>query len=148
MNLILPRYDLNYDDFIKYLVNEGIDPDRVNFYEQLPLGSKPSAYARVVSEKKYSDAYKEKARAEVESICKIVYQHLLSTPDNKGLCTQVSDILSSFLDKAGYWNYKVTGSLIIDFPKENGLPRKSLLGYPAIREGIIPLNWREHLWEG
>lgn len=75
-------------------------------------------YARFVQENIYSEQYLEKARREIPIIVDSLYNEL-ALDERKGACVDIANILSKILEKEGYWNFLIKGSLTIQFPKKS-----------------------------
>lgn len=77
-------------------------------------------YARFVQEKTYSYEYLDKARKVIPLIAKELHKELLKN-GRKGACINLSMVLSRILEREGFWNYIVKGSLTISFPNGSGI---------------------------
>lgn len=85
-------------------------------------------YAKYVVSKDYTPEYLDKARKEIPKICEILFKELY-TDGRLGACIDASMVLSRILEKEGYWNYIVKGSLAIDFPPELNIETKYFWTY-------------------
>ena len=80
-------------------------------------------YASYVQLKNYSAEYLNCARTEIPCICEVLYQELASD-GRLGACIDASMVLSRILEKEGFWNYVVKGSLTIEFPPQLNIETK------------------------
>lgn len=76
-------------------------------------------YARFVQRRTYDEAYLSKARREIPVIAKLFREELVKT-GRLGACVDASQALSRILEREGYWNYCVNGSLVVRFPATSG----------------------------
>ncbi|PKG86491.1 hypothetical protein CXF85_01955 [Colwellia sp. 75C3] len=77
-------------------------------------------YARFVQERNYSDEYLDEARKVIPLIVEELHKELLRD-GRQGACVDLSMVLSRILEKEGFWNYIVKGSLTVSFPKQSGI---------------------------
>ena len=77
-------------------------------------------YARFVQEKTYSSEYLDKARKVIPLIANELHEELLRD-GRKGACIDLSMVLSRILEREGFWNYIVKGSLTVSFPNGSGI---------------------------
>lgn len=78
-------------------------------------------YALYVRKKSYSTEYLSKAKSVIHKIVKLFSDEVIK--DGKlGRCVDSSLILSLILEKAGFWNYIVQGSVTIKCPDKYGFP--------------------------
>lgn len=77
-------------------------------------------YARFVQEKIYSEEYLDKARKVIPLIANELYKELLRD-GRQGACIDLSMVLSRILEREGFWNYIVKGSLTVSFPNDSGI---------------------------
>ncbi|MGY3895647.1 hypothetical protein [Aeromonas enterica] len=77
-------------------------------------------YARFVQDKAYSSEYLDKARKVIPLIANELHKELLRD-GRKGACIDLSMVLSRILEREGFWNYIVKGSLTVSFPNGSGI---------------------------
>ena len=77
-------------------------------------------YARFVQEKKYTAEYLDKARKVIPIIANELHKELLRD-GRQGACIDLSMVLSRILEREGFWNYIVKGSLTVSFPNSSGI---------------------------
>jgi hypothetical protein len=99
-----------------------IDYSKIGFYDSPEFkaveNSDPTFlefYAQYVLEKQYSNEYFNKAEIEIPFITKILNEEL-KKDGRLGACFDMSLALCRILEKEGYWNFVVKGSLTIEFP--------------------------------
>lgn len=80
-------------------------------------------YARYVQLRFYSSEYLEKAEREIPIIAHELHMELLRD-GRQGACVDMSGVLSKILEREGYWNFVVKGSLTITFPKSTGIGKR------------------------
>jgi hypothetical protein len=104
-----------------------IDTSKPGFYDEpnfLKLEqSNPdylNNYARFVQEKSYSSEYLDKARKVIPLIADELHKELLRD-GRQGACIDLSMIMSRILEREGFWNYIVKGSLTVSFPNGSGI---------------------------
>lgn len=74
-------------------------------------------YSAYVQLKKYPEAYIKKAATEIPFIAKILHNELVKD-GRLGACVDASIVLSRILEREGFWNHIVKGSLTMKFPPE------------------------------
>jgi hypothetical protein len=72
-------------------------------------------YARFVDVRPYEADYLRRASAEIPVLAETLH-HILVQDGRKGACVDMSGAISRILDREGFWNYSVKGSLTITFP--------------------------------
>lgn len=87
-----------------------------------------SNYARFVQGREYSDEYLLKARQEIEVIARSLYNELLRD-GRQGACVDMAGVLSRILEREGYWNFVIKGSLTIEFPPTSGKSKRYFWTY-------------------
>jgi len=80
-------------------------------------------YARYVQLKSYNDKYIERARKEIPIIVQELYKELLHD-GRQGACVDMSGVLSRILEREGFWNFALKGSLTITFPKGSDIEKR------------------------
>lgn len=107
-----------------------IDTDRAGFYDEPNFLSAERAnpsflenYAAYVELRGYSEEYLVKAKEEIPFIVKLLLNELLSD-GRLGACVDISQVLGRILEREGFWNYQVKGSLTIKFPPEATLKNR------------------------
>lgn len=107
-----------------------IDIKTIGFYDDPNFlrveNSSPSFlenYAAFVQSRIYSEAYIKKAALEIPFIVKILHDELVKD-GRLGACVDASIVISRILEREGFWNYIVKGSLTIKFPPEAKLENR------------------------
>lgn len=102
----------------------GIDTNSPGFYDgssflavERSSSSFLENYAAYVQLREYQEAYIKKATIEIPFIAKIIHEELIKD-GRLGACVDASIVISRILEKEGFWNYLVKGSLTIEFPEE------------------------------
>lgn len=72
-------------------------------------------YAAFVKKKDYASSYLRQAEKEIPFIASLLLDELVKD-GQAGACANISQVLSKILEKEGYWNYAVSGSVVINFP--------------------------------
>ena len=80
-------------------------------------------YARFVQQRSYDGFYLDRARREIPIIANALHRELLSD-GRQGACVDASAALSRILEKEGYWNFVVKGSLTITFASTSRIPNR------------------------
>ena len=78
-------------------------------------------YAQYVQLNSYDEFYLARAQSEIPEIARILYEELVKD-GRTGACVDVSGVLSRILEKEGFWNYTLRGSLTIKAPKHFLIP--------------------------
>jgi len=97
------------------------DPSFIKYEKQNPIFL--NNYARFVQQKRYDRAYLNKARKEIPIIARAIYGELLHD-GRQGACVDTSAVLSRILEREGFWNFCIKGSLTITYPKSSGLQKR------------------------
>jgi hypothetical protein len=99
-------------------------------------------YAEYVRVRNYDSSYQARARAEIPVIVSILFQELMKD-GRLGACVDIGMMLSRVLEREGFWNYIVKGSLTLSFVKATGLVRRYFWSYdPAGTPGFAAA----HAW--
>lgn len=106
----IPVKEPGFCDHEAFLAVEKTNPEYLN------------NYAKFVLRREYDEDYLARARAEIPVIVQSLHQELLAD-GRKGACVDASGVLSRILDRVGYWNFVVKGSLTIDYPKTSAVDR-------------------------
>lgn len=80
-------------------------------------------YAVFVKKKDYDLSYLRKAEKEIPLIASLLLNELVKD-GRVGACVDISQVLSKILEKEGYWNYVVSGSVVINFPPSSRISNK------------------------
>jgi hypothetical protein len=80
-------------------------------------------YARYVQLRPYSNTYLERAKKEIPIIANELHIELLRD-GRQGACVDTSAVLSRILEREGYWNFIVKGSLTITYPKSSRIGKR------------------------
>lgn len=80
-------------------------------------------YAAFVKKKDYDSSYLRQAEKEIPFIANLLLDELVKD-GQVGACANISQVLSKILEKEGYWNYAVSGSVVINFPANSRIPNR------------------------
>jgi len=106
-------------DHQRFLRAEGVDPAFIQ------------KYARYIESQEYDEAYLTRCRREIPEIARIVWEELIAD-GRLGACIDIGMILSRILEREGFWNYMVKGSLTISFPEATGHPRRRFYSWDVV----------------
>lgn len=101
-------------------------------------------YAEYVVARPYTSDYVDRARVEVPVIAELVQKELLAD-GRLGACVDIGMILSRILEREGFWNAMIKGSLTITFPETSGLRRKFFYSFDSLQTGQKPFA-AAHAW--
>lgn len=128
-------------DLESEFAKHGIDFSLIGFYDDPSFlrieHNQPNFlenYAKFVNSRVYSNEYIERACIEVPFISQILHDEIVKD-GRMGACVDVSIVLSRILEREGFWNYIVKGSLTIEFPEELGIANKYFWSVDMIEEG-------------
>lgn len=120
----------SYQDLENHYRQHSIPIDEPGFYDDsnfVQFEQKDvrylETYAAFVAKKEYSDSYLAKARREIPIIVRCMYNELVRD-GRLGACVDICLVLSRILEREGYWNYIVKGSVNINFPEESKIGKK------------------------
>ena len=109
---------------------KGIPVERPGFYDHVNFiemeRRRPqylNNYARYVQLRSYSNEYVERAKKEIPIIANELYMELVRD-GRQGACVDMSGVLSRIMEREGYWNFAVKGSLTITYPKSSGIGKR------------------------
>lgn len=80
-------------------------------------------YARFVSLRAYDSDYLDRARTEIPVVAQALHGELVED-GRQGACVDTSGVLSKALEREGFWNFVVKGSLTMDFPSRSGIGKR------------------------
>lgn len=96
-------------------------------------------YGQFVNERCYSEEYLARARVEIPLIARLLNEELIKD-GRMGACVDMSIGLNRILEREGFWNYPVKGSLTILLPKYAELQNKFFWSYD-LGEFAAPHAW-------
>ena len=115
VNLAQPGF---YDDEA-FIAHEQIDPFFLN------------EYARYVASRPLDEDYCRAARRDITVIADVLNAELVSD-GRLGACIDVGMMFSRILEREGYWNFQVNGSLTIEFPEHSHIPPKYFWSFDIV----------------
>nr|WP_281719610.1 hypothetical protein [Nitrosomonas nitrosa] len=143
------KYQKSLIDLEREFVKRGIDFASIGFYDNPTFLKIERAqpdflanYANYVNKRAYSPEYLQRAQKEIPFIAEILHSELV-TDGRLGACVDASIGLSRILEKEGFWNYIVKGSLTIEFPTKLGIANKHFWSVDVLGENEIAAA---HAW--
>jgi hypothetical protein len=143
------KYQKSLTDLEQEFKKNSIDFSSVGFYDNPSFlkieRTQPdflANYANYVNKRAYSAEYIQKAQKEILFIAEILHGELV-TDGRMGACVDVSIALSRILEKEGFWNYIVKGSLTIEFSNNLGIANKHFWSVDVLSEREIAAA---HAW--
>ena len=120
---------INFNSSIKNIIKDfnlkNINISEVGFYDdcnffkvEMKNPTYCLNYAKYVKDREYSEEYLKKARKKIPIIVDELHKELVKD-GTFGACRNSSMILSRILEKEGFWNYIVNGSLSIFYPNKS-----------------------------
>ena len=113
----------------------GIPTDAPGFYDHPSFQAREASetdflncYAAFVRQGEYAGSYLDVARTTIKTVCEVL-QDELAKDGRLGACIDISMVLSRILDRYGIWNYIIKGALVLDFPRQSGIPTLYLWPY-------------------
>lgn len=91
-------------------------------------------YARFVDTRAFSSEYLALAKVEIPLIASICHQELVAD-GRLGACIDIGMILSRILEREGFWNYQVKGSMTVKFPQTSGIGNRYFWSYDVLPLG-------------
>lgn len=120
----------SFESIEKDFKRKGIPVDQPGFYDHPKFieieRRRPeylNNYARYVQLRRYSNEYLEKAKQEIPVVANELYKELVRD-GRQGACVDMSGVLSRVLEREGYWNFSIKGSLTITYPKSSGIDKR------------------------
>ena len=120
----------SFETIEKDFKRKGIAVDQPGFYDHANFieveRRRPeylNNYARYVQLRSYSSEYLERAAKEIPIITNELYMELVHD-GRQGACVDMSGVISRILEREGYWNFAVKGSLTITYPKSSGIGKR------------------------
>jgi hypothetical protein len=143
------KYQKSLVDLEREFVKSSIDFSSIGFYDDPSFLKIERAqpdflanYANYVNKRAYPPEYIQRAQIEIPFIAEILYRELV-TDGRMGACVDASIALSRILEKEGFWNYIVKGSLTIEFPTKLGIANKHFWSVDVLGERKIAAA---HAW--
>jgi hypothetical protein len=123
----MAHFSSSIEKIISDFKKNNIDTSKPGFYDEPNFlkveQSNPeylNNYARFVQETCYSSEYLDEARKVIPLIVNELHKELLRD-GRRGACIDLSMVLSRILEREGFWNYIVKGSLTVSFPNNSGI---------------------------
>jgi hypothetical protein len=124
----------SYDADLRALESDfrrrGIDTSTPGFYDHPAFVAAEqrdntflNRYARYVDVRQHPEDYIHRASVEIPVIAETLHGILVQDA-RQGACVDMSGVLSRTLDREGFWNYVVKGSLTITFPTHSGIGQR------------------------
>ena len=122
-------YNEGYEAVARQFQDQGIPVDQPGFYDhpnfvkvEQQIPTYLNNYARFVATRTYTEEYLGRAQREIPLIAGSFHRELC-VDGRLGACVDASGYLSRMLEREGFWNFMVKGSLTIDFPARSKIPR-------------------------
>lgn len=135
----------------RFLQAHGIDTSQPGFYDApafVAVEREDSSfldhYAAFVNARDYNPDYLQRARAEIPLIASICHRELVAD-GRLGACVDIGMMLSRMLEREGFWNYLVKGSLTITFPTPTNIGSRYFWSFDLIASGQ-PAFAAAHAW--
>ena len=130
MGHVMTEFYESFESIEQDFMRKGIPVDQPGFYDHPNFIEierlRPeylNNYARYVQLRPYSNEYLDRASKEIPIIANELHKELLRD-GRQGACVDMSGVLSRILEREGYWNFAVKGSLTITYPKSSGIGKR------------------------
>lgn len=129
----------------------GIDTSKPGFYDEPKFVEQErkdsrflETYAQYVTGLNLPRDYIDRALSEIPVIARSVYEVLLKD-GRLGACVDIGMMLSRILEREGFWNFMVKGSLTVSFPPTTNIETKYFWSYDIVGGAVRPFA-AAHSW--